>query len=334
MITGQRPPVAPHKVIGCRDQPARDVPAAIRLDAYASYETAGDGFSDLKTPWGLKLLSGGSVAPSVGYYFYFFMSERGEVAGIEDAYLHFNDLGGHPLDVMVGQFQISDPMLKRELRLSFEDYEAYRYRPGESHTQLTYDRGVMVIYDTPFGLGLTGQVVNGNGKGAADEDTRRFDGDRDKGYSLRAAADIGPLGVGLFGYWTKERVANEADSFEAENEVSVLGPDVNLGLGEKAHLAVQYLWRRDTAPMVDVVDLEAHAVTAELVYLPQGADGRHSLTALWNWIDADTYTAGNLETWTGSYSWLYRRNLRLIGEVTWNAEIEETRFIAGVTSGF
>ena len=33
------------------------------------------------------------------------VNSTGEVAGVEDAYVHFNNIGGAPLDVMVGQFQ-------------------------------------------------------------------------------------------------------------------------------------------------------------------------------------------------------------------------------------
>ena len=38
-----------------------------------------DAETDLQLPWGLKLLSGGPVTRNVGYYFYFYMSEAGEV---------------------------------------------------------------------------------------------------------------------------------------------------------------------------------------------------------------------------------------------------------------
>src|SRR3546814_13507529 len=56
--------------------------------------------------------------------------ERGEVAGLEDAYLQFNDVLGSGVDVIAGQFQVSDPLFKRELRLEYEDYMPYRVRVG------------------------------------------------------------------------------------------------------------------------------------------------------------------------------------------------------------
>ena len=37
----------------------------------------------------------------------------------------FNNLFGSELDITVGQFQISDPLFKRELRLTKDDYYIY-----------------------------------------------------------------------------------------------------------------------------------------------------------------------------------------------------------------
>jgi hypothetical protein len=72
----------------------RDFPLAVRFEAFGVYSEEAEVESDLQSPWGLKLLSGGALGRGIGYYFYFYMSERGEVAGVEDAYVHFNDIGG------------------------------------------------------------------------------------------------------------------------------------------------------------------------------------------------------------------------------------------------
>lgn len=310
----------------------REFPVAVRLDAYATFETReeGDDLLDLKTPWALKLLSGGSVAPNVGYYFYFFMSERGEVSGIEDAYLHFNDLGGIPLDVLVGQFQLCDPMMKRELRLSFEDYEIYRVRVGGSLTNLTYDRGVVIAYDTPFGLGLVGQVVNGNGKGEAGE-SGSFDGDPDKGYALRAVYGAGPVTVGGFYYSTRETLVDGVDAFE--NEIEMIGPDVHVAFADRASLSVQYLLRTDSDPLEDTGEIDTEGIVAELTLQPWGPDAKNSIVLLYNRIDSDL-DVHDYETWTASFSRLHRRNLRMIAEVTYDAELEESRLVAGFSSAF
>ena len=70
----------------------RDFPIAARFDAYGVYDSDAPVDNDLQLPWGVKLLSGGALYKNIGYYFYFYLSERGEVAGIEDAYIHFNNI--------------------------------------------------------------------------------------------------------------------------------------------------------------------------------------------------------------------------------------------------
>ena len=103
---------------------------ALRLEGYGRWQPQTAGRSDFKAPYLLKLLSGGQIARDVSYYFYFFFGERGEVAGLEDAFMMFNNLFGSELDVTVGQFQVSDPLFKRELRLTLEDYQVYRQTVG------------------------------------------------------------------------------------------------------------------------------------------------------------------------------------------------------------
>jgi hypothetical protein len=308
-----------------------ELPVAVRFDAWATYGNEPEESWDLKTPWLMKLLSGGQVAPNVGYYFYFYMAERGEVAGVEDAYLHFNDLGGVSFDVMVGQFQLSDPMMKRELRLTLEDYQIYRIRVGESLTDLTYDRGLMLTYDFDFGLGLVGQVVNGNGKEPADEQSRDYDSDRDKGYAGRGVYSAGPLTLGYYYFRSREVLRNGGDEFS--NEVEIHGPDLAVSAGEKAHLTAQYLHRHDSDPGLGTDCLTSEGVVAEMVLLPRGEDGREALTLLYNRVDSDQ-DALDYHTLTVGGSWLLARNLRLSAEYTRDFELEGDRIGLGLAAGF
>jgi hypothetical protein len=304
-----------------------DLPLAVRLDAWLSYENYDDtdDQTDLKTPWAVKLLSGGSIAPNVGYYFYFYASEHGEVVGLEDAYVHFNDLAGIPLDLMVGQFQISDPMMKRELRLSYEDYEVYRRAPGSSRARLTYDRGVMVTYDTPFGLGLVGEVVNGQGLEASSGGN--YDSNRDKGYAGRATFEFGPVMVGGFYYGTSERIAG------ATNEVETYGPDASVAIGDFATLTAQYVLRNDSRPDPGLEDVDTDGLVAELVLQPAGPDARDHVVLIYNLVDSDDDTI-DYETWTASWSHLHRRNLRMVAEFTWDTELEGLRTLVGFSAAF
>ena len=68
----------------------RGVPLGVRIDAYAQMHApaARDRAAvDLQLPHSIKVLSGGPIADKISYYMYFFLSERGEVKGLEDAYL-------------------------------------------------------------------------------------------------------------------------------------------------------------------------------------------------------------------------------------------------------
>ena len=107
----------------------RGIPVAVRLDTFATFNNAKSEKMDLAVPYVVKLLSGGALSKKIAYYFYFFFSERGEVVGLEDAFLFFQDIFGSGINMAIGQFQVSDPLFKRELRLSFEDYAIYKAKP-------------------------------------------------------------------------------------------------------------------------------------------------------------------------------------------------------------
>jgi len=196
---------------------------------------------DFSTPFVVKLLSGGEITKNIAYYLYFFFSERGEVAGLEDAFIMLNDLFKTNLDVYLGQFQVSDPLFKREVRLTYEDYRIYKVRVGEARANLTYDRGIMLTYGLPTGTDLTFEVVNGLGLLPGDE-AGVFDTDRYKNFMLRASQDLtGFLRVGAFGYLGKEKQQ------DAVNSLWMLGGDLTLS-SPKLELNLQYVERRDKNP--------------------------------------------------------------------------------------
>jgi hypothetical protein len=115
----------------------RDFPIGVRIDVYGTYEPDEEETkSDLKTPYILKLISGGPITESISYYFYFFFSEQGEVAGIEDAFLYMADLFGTGFSLTAGQFSVADPLYKAELRLTVENYEVFKFKPPRSFANL------------------------------------------------------------------------------------------------------------------------------------------------------------------------------------------------------
>jgi len=289
----------------------RTFPIALRFDAYAVYEQDTTVESDLQIPWGVKLLSGGAVGKGIGYYVYFYMTERGEVAGIEDAYIHFNNIFRTNLDIMIGQFQTSDPLLKRELRLTFEDYRLYTVRIGESKTNLAYDRGTMLTYGIDkTRTDMVAFVVNGNGKAVADEVSRKFDSDNNKSLGFRLLQGIGSaVGLGGFVYYGREQL-----TAGPENEITYYGPDVNIVLGP-LDFSGQYLRREDTNPNFQLAGskVATDLWIAELVFSPKLDRSSHYITLLYNQVDSQL-DVDDYETLTLGVTYVLRRNLRLTAE--------------------
>jgi len=322
----------------------KDVPLALRFDGFAQASTLTDGeavSNDLSFPYGIKLLSGGPIAHKISYYFYFFLSERGEIAGIEDAYLQFTDIGGSGISVMAGQFQVSDPLYKRELRLEFEDYQLYRVRMGDARADLTYDRGFMVPFSPWKNGDWTLGIVNGQGIGQATE-SRQYDRDDSKNVFARYSHSLGPVRLGAFGFYGVER-ANEVN-----DEIWWFGPDASLELGHWGQLNLQYLRRQDSRPFFDATDAPTdtwvNSVLAELIWWPTEVNGRWYVAGLWNWIDASDPIVSlriNEQVFIQNYnllavdvSYLVWRNIRFTGEVGWDIEREGARLAVGVVSAF
>jgi len=238
---------------------------------------------------------------------------------------------------MVGQFQTSDPLMKRELRMTVEDYEIYKSRIGASGTNLAYDRGVMLVYGIPqTGTDLVAMVVNGNGIPEAGEN-RVYDNDKYKNFGLRVTQGIGDIAsVGGFYYYGKESISHQLvdpiETYTGTNEVTYMGPDVNVGLGI-LEFTGQYLIRKDTEPMSGMEDIETTGIVAEVIYAPQKDKSRFYLTGLYNNIDSDM-DAFDYETATLSGTYLVARNLRLIGEYTRNLKKESNLLTVGVISAF
>lgn len=352
---------APRDTVGTGDPLLRlqkTLPLAVRFDSYitATTKTAeGQNSADFQSPWIIKLLSGGQVADKISYYTYFLLTERGEVAGLEDAYVQFTDIFGTKASLIFGQFQVSDPVFKRELRLSYDDWQLYRVKVGDATPDLTYDRGVMAMVSPWDGADVVVQVVNGGGLQAGTEQ-QQFDRDSKKNVVVRYSQALGPLRLGGFGY----RGAEEGNG--VRNTITVWGPDATLALGEQGEINAQFLRRTDrdpfygnctplhpcpggaTVPFSTTVD----AAMAEAVLWPQGRAGRLFFTTTYNWITSDepvvslglgeqtngTGFLAKYQTLSGGAHYLYKRNVRMMFEVGHDFERKQTRFIAGTVLAF
>jgi len=317
------------------------LPLALRLDAYAQAYADGQTASDLQLPYNLKLLSGGPISGNLSYYLYFFLFERGEVGGIEDAFVYLNDLGGAPVDVMVGQFQVSDPLFKRELRLENQDYAIYRTRVGAQPADLTYDRGVLVSADVA-GFTASALVVNGNGREPAGSN-RRLDNDPNKNFMGHLSRELLPgVRLGALGYYGRQQGTSGTGPL-VTNRLRMWGADATLQAGP-AELNAQFLWREDDRPTfaLNEATITTKGGFAELVLQPRAS--RWYAVALYNLVEADRpllnprlggpSNVARYETATAGLGYLLRRNARVFAEGTWDREARSTTWTVGLVTAF
>ena len=310
----------------------RELPVAIRLEGYATYNLENSNKFDFSAPYILKFLSGGALAKNISYYFYFFFSEKGEIVGIEDAFLMFNNLFDEDLDLYVGQFQVSDPLFKRELRLTFEDYHIYGAKPGYAKADMVYDRGIMLTYKIKTGTDIAVEVLNGNGIGTANG-FGIFDDDKYKNVLGRISQDITEgLRIGAFGYFGKENLKDDiGNSFT--NNFTMWGPDITIKYLDKLELNFQYAQRKDDKPFFISNEINTKGLFGELILTPEGDESKWYGVAMYNWIDSDLadlkYKSGTL-----SIGYLLRRNIRLVGEYTYNFGKDFGQSSVGIVSAF
>jgi hypothetical protein len=214
----------------------------------------------------------------------------------------------------------------------------------------------MALWSPREGTDLSAAVVNGRGLGQANA-LRQYDGDTDKNLLFRLSQDLGSaLRVGAFVYSGNEK---QNDTY---NEIRVWGPDATLALGSNVEFNIQYLLRRDSDPFYGSCTIPdpcpgghrspfgttTKSAFAEAILSPQGAGGRLFFTGLYNWASSDdpvislrlgeqTEAPGYVsqyQTATAAVHYLYRRNLRLLGEGMWDLERERGRIVVGFVVGF
>ena len=186
----------------------RELPLAVRLEGYVTANFENEGTIDFAAPFVAKILSGGELSDKISYYFYFLMNETGTVVGLEDAFMIYHDLLGSGMNLYIGQFSVSDPIFKNELRLTLEPYQIYGVKPEGSSINLKYDRGIMFDKSFKTGTTLVGEIVNGSGLDPAWGEFL-FDKDKYKNFMLRINQSIGKnITVGFFGYTGKEDITS------------------------------------------------------------------------------------------------------------------------------
>ena len=223
------------------------------------------------------------------------------------------------LDIYLGQFQVSNPLFKRELRLTFEDYQVYTSQIGMSDFNMKYDKGIMLTYSLPTSTDIMVEVVNGNGLGETNF-MNFFDKDPYKNYLLRVSQGVGSfLRLGAVGYYGKEHITNEARTIT--NEAYFLGADATLSFSDKVEVNMQYLLREDsevlTTPgsLIPLTGVQTHGFLGEIIYSPKGDKSDWYAVGLYNNVQSD-YNPADYHTATLHLGYLLRRNIRLGLEYT------------------
>ncbi|HEY4756700.1 MAG TPA: hypothetical protein VIH28_11635 [Ignavibacteriaceae bacterium] len=305
----------------------RDLPLAIRVEGHLTFNEDKSEQSDFKSPLIFKLISGGTIFQDVSYYAYYIL-EEGDAGKLEDAFIMFNNLFGSGLAFSIGQFQVSDPLFKRELRLTRDDYYIYKVKVGSSNVNLTYDRGIMLNYGFETGTDITFEIVNGNGIGLPANGN--FDNDKHKNFMGRISQDVNKhLRIGGFGYLGKE------ETNDVVNDLWMVGPDATISF-DPLELNVQYVERRDKDPFFfgpAVIEIKTRGAFAELIYKPDGDNSDWYAVGLYNWVESNI---GALDKKTGSahLGYVLARNIRLVGEYTHNFTDEYGKFSLGFVSAF
>jgi len=318
----------------------KSLPLALRAQAFiqgregesidpVSGNISADSSVDFQSPYLLKLLSSAPLSDHISYYVYAIFAEKGgngEVI-VEDAWFSHDDLFSTGIGAMLGQFQVSDLMFPREVRLTFQDFMAYRV------AGITYDRGIL------FGRGL-GPIdlslgfVNGNGieqnfsinSPGYKRPDKMFDNDTQKSVFGRLGTELGPVSVGLFGLSGSQQNATGPaglDSGQRRTDKLVAGIDLSGNIDGKWYWFGQYLWNSWDGFLDPAVDYKWSGGFAGVDYI---RSDKWVFSALLNHTDSgdlkntDTIYEGiGMSTVTFTATYYFMRNVK--GQIEANLDL-------------
>jgi hypothetical protein len=312
------------------------LPLAVRMQAYVqgrdgedidpiTGEVGADASVDFQAPYLVKLLSSAPLTENISYYFYMIFAEKGantEVI-VEDAWISYTDLFGSGVDMMLGQFQVSDLMFPREIRMTFQDFMTYRF------SGVTYDRGL--LFGRGFGpLDVSLGFVNGNGiesnydlnsPGYRRPD-KLFDNDTGKSVFGRLGTEIGPASAGLFGLAGEQFNATGPAATESgtrKTDKLVAGIDLSGRFADRWYWFGQVLWNRWEGFLDPAIDYEWVGGFAGVDYVHSDKwvfSGLVNLNDAGDLADSDTIYEGiDMRTFTLSGSYYFMRNVKGVIEL-------------------
>lgn len=297
------------------------LPLAIRADSFFRVRNDTDTNTDLQGPFTIKILSSAPLTKKISYYFYFLFDERGDVGGVEDAFIHLNDAyKGVDLDLRFGQFQVTDVLFPREQRLTFQDFTYYVTAISDSGFRLTYDRIVEATYNFDvtenLGMGLVAGVANGNGIGGADSD-RNFDSDNFKNFYGKVDFSVGEQNLGVYAYSGREN-----NSAKIRNEFFRVGPVFNFLLFDDWNIWGNFLYGEDSNPRFGPATVDDTRSWGGFAGVTKGFGEDWLLSLLYNRVKVYGRQELDANTITTNLTYYLMRNLKFLVEIT--ADIEDT----------
>jgi hypothetical protein len=302
-----------------------------------SGEVEADSSTDFQAPYLVKLLASAPLSEQISFYFYAIFAEKGgngEVV-VEDAWFSYGDLFGTGVAMQLGQFQVSDLMFPREVRLTFQDFMLYRL------AGITYERGV--LFGRDFGpLQVDLGFVNGNGIDAnasinspgfrrAD---RLFDNDTSKTVFGRVGTDVREVALGFFALVGEQRNATGPAgtlSGDLDTDKRILGIDASGELDGGFHWFAQALWNEWDGFLDPTASYEWYGAFAGVDWV-RNERWTHSL--LYNYADANDFDGTNtvfegidISSLTLSSSYYFMRNVK--GVIELNVDLLSTEAPTG-----
>jgi len=314
------------------------VPLALRTQAYVQQREArnidvetGQEISadtDIQSPYLIKLLSSAPLSDHITYYFYATFAEKGGngQAIVEDAWFRHDDIFSTDIGMMLGQFQVSDLMFAREVRLTFQDFMVYRM------AGLTYDRGLVFDYAAgPVDLALG--WVNGNGvvesfnvnSPGYKRPDYMFDNDSGKAIFGRVGTDIAGVGIGLFGYsGSQKNAADSAGTGSGERDTDKISYGIDLSgmVGGKTYWFAQLLQNEWDGFIDPAINYKWFGGFLGVDYIH---NDRWAYSLLYNYTDANdfentdtVYEGIDMNSLTFTTSYYFMRNIKGIIEVNYD----------------
>ncbi|MHB8481364.1 MAG: hypothetical protein ACYDBV_01300 [Nitrospiria bacterium] len=304
-----------------------DLNIAARVDGGVSFRNDTATHSDIQVPSQLKLFIFGYLKKDIIFYSYFEANDNGSVSGLEDAYLYFNNIGNHELDFMIGQFQVTDSVYDRELRLTRQDISIYTTAVSKSGFDLTYHRGASFMF-APGMFEADVGLINGNGNIRGDgisnsnaigpvDSFGNYDNSSFKDPFLHLSFKKDFFTLGLYGLYGEE----EDKDTKIKNRFYRAGPDIRINQWmAPVDLKAEWLFGEDQNPGFSSISGDSLKINGGFVEALYHISEDWKSVVLYNRVQVSQQPALTVSTITLNLTYYILRNFKTFIEYTHDLE--------------